>query len=117
MNNGTSSSSSDYKTTPKFKKSLEENINAKFDIFTKTRCDLIMEDDNKLFKNRTQEPTFVLSSFQKLLYSKLDRLSLQQVECELDRTDHTDKYNCFELGYCGHPNYPHTKIFSTKQVI
>ena len=29
MNNGTSLSSSDYETTPKFKKSLGENINAK----------------------------------------------------------------------------------------
>ena len=43
----------------------------------KTRCDLIIEADNKLFNNRTQEPTFVLFSFQ-----KLDRSSLQEIECE-----------------------------------
>ena len=67
MNNGTSSSSSDYETTPKFKKSFGTNINAKFDVFMKTRCDLIIEADNKLFKNRTQKPTFVLCSFQSLL--------------------------------------------------
>ena len=79
MNNGTSSSSSDYETTPKFKKSLGKNINAKFDVFMKTSCDLIIEADNKMFKNRTQKPTFVLCSFQKLLNSKLDRLSLQQL--------------------------------------
>ena len=60
MNNGTYLSSSDYETTPKCKKSLGGNINAKFDVFMKTRCDLIIEADNKLFKNRTQEPTFVL---------------------------------------------------------
>ena len=41
-------------------------LNAKFDVFMKTRCDLIIESDNKLFKNRTQEPTFVLCSFQNL---------------------------------------------------
>ena len=70
MINGTSLSYSDYETTPKFKKSLGGNINAKFDVFMKTRCDLIIEADNKLFKNRTQEPTFVLCSFQKLLNSK-----------------------------------------------
>ena len=29
----------------------------------------------------------------------------------MDRTDYPDKYNFFELGYCGHPKYPHTKIF------
>ena len=67
MNNGTSSSSSDYEMTPKFKKSLGKNINAKFEVFMKTRCDLIIEAENKLFRNRTQEPTFVLFLLQKLL--------------------------------------------------
>ena len=90
MNNGTSSSSSDYETTPKFKKSLVGNINDKFDVFMKTICDIIIEADNKLFKNRTQETTFVLCSLQNLLNSKLDRLSLQQLECEMDRTDYPD---------------------------
>ena len=66
-NNGTSSLSSDYETTPKLKKVIGKNINSKFDVFMKTRCDLIIEADNKLFKNRTQKPTFVLCSFQKLL--------------------------------------------------
>ena len=70
MNNGTSSSSSDYETTPKFKKSFGKNINAKFDVFMKTRCDLIIEADNKIFKNRTQKPTILLCSFQELLNSK-----------------------------------------------
>ena len=48
MNNENSSSSSDYETTPKFKKGLGGNINAKFDVFMKTRCDLIIEADNCL---------------------------------------------------------------------
>ena len=26
-------------------------------------------------------------------------------------TDYPDKCNFFELGYCGHPEYPHSKIF------
>ena len=26
-------------------------------------------------------------------------------------TDYPDKYNFFELGYCGHPKYPHSNIF------
>ena len=73
MNNGTSLSSSDYETTPKFKKSLGKHIIAKYDVFMKTRYDLIIEAYNKLFKNRTQEPTFVLYSFQNFLRSKLDR--------------------------------------------
>ena len=67
MKNGTSLSSSDYETTPKFKQSFGGNINAKFDVFMKTRCDLIKEADNELLKNRTQKPMFVLCSFQQLL--------------------------------------------------
>ena len=63
MKNGTSSSSSDYETTPKFKKSFGENISAKFDVFIKTRCDLIIEADNKLFKNRTQNLRFYYVHF------------------------------------------------------
>ena len=50
MNNGTSSSSSDYETTPKFKKKIGKNINAKFDVFMKTRCDLIIEADKNCLR-------------------------------------------------------------------
>ena len=46
MNNGTSSSSSDYETTPKYKKSFGKTFNAKLNIFMKTRCELIIEADN-----------------------------------------------------------------------
>ena len=94
MNNGTSSSSSDYETTPKFKKCFGENINAKFDVIMKTRCDFIIEADNELFNNRTQKLTFVLCSFQQMLNPKLDRLSLQQIEYEINYTDYPEKYNC-----------------------
>ena len=73
----------------------------------KMRCYLNIESYNKLFKNRTNKNTFVLCSFRNLLNSKLDRLSLQQLECEIDCTDYPYKYNFSELGYCGHPKYPH----------
>ena len=67
--------------------------------------------DNELFKNRTKKSTFVLCSFHQFLISKLDRLPPQQLECEMDCTDYPDKYNIFELVYCGHPKYPHSNIF------
>ena len=111
MNNGTSSSSSDNETTPKVKKSFGINFNAKFGMRMKTRCELIIEADNELFQIRTKKPTFVLFSFQQFISSKLDRLSLQQLECEMDSADYPDKYNFFELVYCGHPQYPYSKIF------
>ena len=28
----------------------------------------------------------------------------------MDRTDYPVDYNCFEIGYCGHPNFPYTNI-------
>ena len=29
----------------------------------------------------------------------------------MDFADYPDKYNFFELGYCGHPQYPYSRIF------
>ena len=41
---------------------------------------------------------------------EVDRLSHQQLEYEMDRTDYPVNYNFFEIGYCGHPNSPYTNI-------
>ena len=41
----------------------------------------------------------------------MDRLSLQHLECEMDSTGYPDDHNFFELGYCGHTQFPHSKIF------
>ena len=54
---------------------------------------------------------FVLTSFQHFLDSNLDRLSLQKLDFEMGSTGYPDKYNFFELGYCGHPQYPYSNIF------
>ena len=29
----------------------------------------------------------------------------------MDSAGYPDEYNCFELGYCGHPQHPYSKIF------
>ena len=60
---------------------------------------------------------FVLTSFQHFLNSNLDRWSLQHLEWEMDSAGYPDKYNFFELGYCGHLQYPYSNIFLTNQVI
>ena len=77
----------------------------------KTRCELIIKADNELFQKRTRKPMFVLTSFQHFLDSNLDRLYIQQLEFEIYSAGNPDKYNLFELGHCGHPHYPHSKIF------
>ena len=54
------------------------------------RCEILIKADNVLFKNMTKKPKFVLTSFQNFLDSKLDRLSLQQLEFEMDSTGYPD---------------------------
>ena len=75
------------------------------------RFEELIEADNVLFKNRKIFPSFVLAPFSGFLDSKLDRLSLQQVECEMDSTGYPDDHNFFELGYCGHTQSPQSNIF------
>ena len=41
----------------------------------------------------------------------MDRLSLPQLERKMDSTGYPDHHNFFELGYCGHTQFPHSKIF------
>ena len=45
-----------------------------------------------------------------ILNLEVNRLSLHQPEYEMDRTDYPVDYNFLEIGYCGHPTYPHTSI-------
>ena len=45
-----------------------------------------------------------------MLKSVVDRLSLQQLEYEMERADIPDDCNCFEIGYFGHPDLPYANI-------
>ena len=45
-----------------------------------------------------------------MLDSEVDRISLQQLEYETDRTDYPVDYIFFEIGYCGHPKPPYANI-------
>ena len=74
-------------------------------------CEILIKADNVLFKKMTTKHKFVLTSFQHFLNSKLDRLFLQQLEFEMDSIGYPDDYNFFELGYCGHTEFPYSKIF------
>ena len=94
-NNGTSSSSSDDEFTPKYKKSYGGNINANFNAFMERRCEGLIEADNVMFKNRKIFPKFVLAPLHRFLDSKLGRLSLQQLECEMDSTGYPHDHNLF----------------------
>ena len=75
------------------------------------RCGELIVADNVLFKNRKTFPKFVLAPFCEFMNQKFDRLSFQKLECEMDSTGYPDDHKFFELGYCGHTQYPQSKIF------
>ena len=75
------------------------------------RFEILIKADNVMFKNRKIFPKFVLTPFQNFLDSKLDILSLQQLEFEMDSTGYPDDYSFFELGYCSHTQFPYSNIF------
>ena len=74
------------------------------------RCYCIKIDDDELFKNRSKIPAFVLRPLKSMLNFEVNRLSLQKLEYEMDCTDYPVDCNFFEIGYCGHPNFPYTNI-------
>ena len=75
------------------------------------RCEELIEADNVLFKNMKIFPKFVLAPFGLFLDSKFYRLSLQQLACEMYSNGYPDDHNLFELGYCGHTQFPYSNIF------
>ena len=75
------------------------------------QCGNLLEADEVLFKARKFLPQFVLAPLRSFLNLNLDRLSLLQLELEMDSTGYPDDHNFFELGFCGHTQYPHYKIF------
>ena len=74
-------------------------------------CGCLKETDKVLFKTRKTFPKFLLAPLRGFLDQKLDRLSLQQLECGMDSTGYPDDRKFFELGYSGYNHYPHSKIF------
>ena len=77
------------------------------------RHEELIEADNSLFKNRKRFPKFVSAPLRGFLYSKLDRLSLQQLECEMDSTGYPDDHNILIQRNCDH-HYTQWNLFHTQ---
>ena len=92
MNYGTPSSSSDSKKASKIKRILKrilvKNCHAVFDKRMKFNCHDLKLDDDDLSKNRSKRPTFFTRPFLTILNYEVDRISLKQLENEIDRTDY-----------------------------
>ena len=73
-------------------------------------CYSLKAEDDALFNNRLKIPAFVLRPLMFMLNFEVDILSLQQLEYEMDCTYYPVDYNYFEIGYCGHPNFPYANI-------
>ena len=76
----------------------------------KMHCYYLKVDDDVLFKYSSKRPDFVLSPLKSMLNCEVDRLYLQQLEYEMVCTDYPVDYNCFEIGYCGHPYPPYANV-------
>ena len=74
------------------------------------RCYSLKIDDDALFNNRSKQPAFVLRPLKSMINFEVERLYIQQLEYEMDCTDYPFNYNFFEIGYCGHPNFPYANI-------
>ena len=110
MNNGNPLSSSDSEMASKIKKTFVKNCHATYDLKIKINFLSLIMVDYDLFNNRSKRPNFLISPYLTILNLEVDRLSLQQPEYEMDRTGYPVNYNIFEIGYCGHPNFPYTNI-------
>ena len=73
-------------------------------------CYSLKIDDDALFKNSSKIPPFLLRPLTSMLTFEGDILSPQKLEYEINCTDYPVDYNCFETGYCGHPNFPYENI-------
>ena len=91
-NNETSSSSYNDETTPKYKKRFWQNKKAKFNEFMVRKCGNLLKVDKVLFKTRKFLTQFVLAPLRPFLNLKLDRLSLLQLECEMNSTGYPDDH-------------------------
>ena len=88
MNDGTLSLSSDSEMVSKIKKRFVKNCYATFDKKMKSNFLSLKIDYDDLFKNSSKIPTFLPRPFLNMLNLKVDRISLRQLEYEIDRTDY-----------------------------
>ena len=72
----------------KIKKCSVKNCHNKFDKIMKISCLSLKMDDDDLFKNGSKTSTFVLRPFLTKLNLEVDRLSLRQLEYNMDCTDY-----------------------------
>ena len=78
-------------------KTFVENYHATFDRKMKFNFHALKLDDDGRFKNRLKRPTFFIKPFSTMLNLEVDRISLQQLEYEMDRTDYPVDYSFFEI--------------------
>ena len=81
-------SSYDSAMTPKKKK----NQRSTFKIQMKKHCLSLKSKDDELFKIRSKIPAFVLNPLKDMLNLVVYRISLQQLEHEMERADLPDDY-------------------------
>jgi hypothetical protein len=70
----------------------------------KEHCTALKEKDDNFFTDdeTVQDHTIALLPLKSYLDQNLDRISLLDLENEMDREDLPDNFSFFEIAYCGH---------------
>ena len=97
MNDITPFSSSDSEMASKTKKTFVKNHHDMLEKKMKFNCLSLIMDDYDLFRKGSKIPTFVIRPFLNMFNLEVDRISLQQLEYEIDPTDYP--VNCNFLKY------------------
>ena len=97
MNKGTTLLCSDSEMASRIRKSFVKNCHATFDKKMKLNCNAFKPENDDLFKNRSKISTFVTRPFLTMINLEENRLSLQQLEYEMDCTDHPVDYSYCEI--------------------
>ena len=105
MDYGITLSSSDSATTSKRKKNV-------CDTFKLQMKNIVYLLKHRMMNNlgTCKKFAFEMNPINSMLNQVVEILSLHQLEYEMERVDLPDDYNCFEIGYCGHPAFPYTHI-------
>ena len=90
---------------------VNKNHSSTFKIQIKIHSYSLKIDDGALFNNGSKIPSFVISPLKSVLNFEVYRLSLQQLEYEMDCTYNPVSCNFSEIVYCGHPNFPYANIW------
>eukprot|EP00978_Attheya_sp_CCMP212_P038892 scaffold197238_cov26-Attheya_sp.AAC.2 len=112
VSSAASSSRSNHDANSKATSEKKNNRREQFALPLKKYCKWLKLKDDELFTRDKKRPQagIALMPLQKVLDPILDRLSLLNLEDELEREDLPDNFRFFEIAYCGHTSCGYARV-------